>query len=60
MFIRQSRKGVSAFTTWKSTGLISVLTIIDLIKVVELILNWIFTALIYKVSMFILFVIVFL
>jgi hypothetical protein len=39
MSVRQSRKGVSAFITWKSTRLISVLTITNLIKVVELILN---------------------
>jgi hypothetical protein len=31
--IRQSRKGVFAFIMWKSTGLISVLTITNLINV---------------------------
>jgi hypothetical protein len=39
MSARQSRKEVSAFTTWKLTGLISVLTIINLINIVKLILN---------------------
>jgi hypothetical protein len=32
MFVRQSRKGVSAFMTWKSTRLIGVLIITDLIN----------------------------
>jgi hypothetical protein len=39
MSIRQSRKGVSAFIMWKSTGLIGVLTIIDLINAADLIPN---------------------
>jgi hypothetical protein len=32
MSVRQSRKGVSAFITWKSTRLIGVLTITNLIN----------------------------
>jgi cytochrome c oxidase subunit IV len=60
MSVKQSRKGVFTFTTWKLTRLISVLTITNLIEVVKPILNWTFIALIYKVLMSILFVIVFL
>jgi hypothetical protein len=33
MFVRQSRKGVFAFTTWKSTRLIRVLTITNELNV---------------------------
>jgi hypothetical protein len=39
MSVRQSRKGVSAFITWKSIRLISVLTITDLINAADPILN---------------------
>ena len=46
MSARQSRKGVSAFTMWKLTRLIGVLTVTDLINVVELMPNWTFTALV--------------
>jgi len=44
MFARQSRKGVSAFTIWKLTGLIRVLTLINLIDAVKLMPNWMFMA----------------
>ena len=44
--IRQSKKGVSAFTTQKLTRLIRVLTLTDLINIVELMLNQIFMALV--------------
>ena len=44
MFVRQSRKGVSAFIMWKSTRPIRVLTLTDLINIVELMLNWTFIA----------------
>jgi len=44
MSARQSRKGVSAFTIWKLTRLIGVLTVTNLINVVELMLNWTFMA----------------
>ena len=47
--IRQSRKGVSAFTIQKLTRLIRVLTITNLINAVELIPNQTFTALVYIV-----------
>ena len=50
MSIRQSRKGVSAFTMWKLTRLIGVLTITDLINTVKLIPNQTFTALVCVVS----------
>ena len=50
MSVRQSRKGVSAFTTWKLTRLIRVLTITNLINAVKPIPNWTFTALVYIVS----------
>ena len=49
MSIRQSRKGVSAFTIQKSTRLIRVLTMTNLINTVKLILNWTFMALVYVV-----------
>jgi len=39
MFVRQSKKGVSAFTIWKLTRLIRVLTITDLINAVKLMPN---------------------
>jgi hypothetical protein len=39
MSIRQSRKGVFAFITWKSTGPISVLTITNLINTANLMPN---------------------
>jgi len=54
MSARQSRKGVSAFTTWKLTRLIRVLTATNPINVVELMPNWTFTALVYTVLMSIL------
>jgi len=54
MFARQSRKGVSAFTMWKLTRLIRVLTLTNLINVVKLMPNWTFTALVYIVLMSIL------
>ena len=46
MSIRQSRKGVSAFTIQKLTRLIKVLTATNPINMVKLILNQIFTALV--------------
>jgi len=46
MSARQSRKGVSTFTTWKLTRPIGVLTAIDLINIVEPIPNWTFMALV--------------
>jgi len=58
MSIRQSRKGVSAFTTWKSTRPIRVLTTTNLINIVKLILNWTFIALVYVVLISILLFIV--
>jgi len=51
MSVRQSRKGVSAFTMWKLTRLIGVLTATNLINMVKLILNWTFTAPVYIVLM---------
>ena len=48
--IRQSRKGVSAFTTQKLTRLIRVLTITNPINTVKLIPNQTFIALVYIVS----------
>jgi len=51
MSARQSRKGVSAFTIWKLTGLIRVLTLTNLINTVEPMPNWIFTAPVYIISM---------
>ena len=39
MSIRQSRKGVFAFIIWKSTRLIGVLTITDLIDAANLMPN---------------------
>ena len=58
MSIRQSRKGVSAFTIWKLTGLIRVLTLTNLINAVKLILNWIFIAPVYIISMSVLLLVV--
>jgi hypothetical protein len=49
MSIRQSRKGVSAFTIWKLTRLIRVLTITNLINIVKLMPNWTFMAPVYIV-----------
>jgi len=49
MSTRQSRKGVSAFTTWKLTRLIRVLTATNPIDIVELMPNWTFMALVYVV-----------
>ena len=49
MSIKQSRKGVSVFTTWKLTRPIRVLTATNLINIVELMPNWTFTALAYIV-----------
>ena len=45
--VRQSRKGVSAFTIQKLTRLIRVLTATNLINIVKLILNQTFIALVY-------------
>ena len=47
MSIRQSRKGVFTFTMWKLTRPIRVLTITNLINTVKLMLNQMFTALVY-------------
>jgi len=44
MSAKQSGKGVSAFTTWKLTRLIRVLTATDLINIVKPMPNWTFTA----------------
>ena len=60
MSVRQSRKGVSAFTTQKLTRLIRVLTLTNLINAVKLIPNQIFTALVYIILISILLFIVFL
>ena len=49
MSVRQSRKGVSAFTIWKLTRLIRVLTLTNLINIVNLIPNQTFIALVYIV-----------
>ena len=49
MSIRQSRKGVSAFTIQKLTRPIRVLTVTNLINAVKLMLNWTFTAPVYIV-----------
>jgi cytochrome c oxidase subunit IV len=49
MSVRQSRKGVSAFTTWKLTRLIRVLTLINLIDAVKPMPNWTFIALVYVI-----------
>ena len=46
MSARQSRKEVSAFTMWKLTRLIGVLTLTNLINMVELMLNQTFIALV--------------
>ena len=54
MSVRQSRKGVSAFTIWKLTRLIGVLTLTNLINTVKLMPNWTFMALVYIVSISIL------
>jgi len=40
---------VSAFTIWKLTRLIGVLTVTNLINAVKPMLNWMFTALVYMV-----------
>ena len=58
MSARQSRKGVSAFTIWKLTRPIRVLTLTDLINAVKLMPNWIFTALVYIILISILLFIV--
>jgi len=44
MSARQNRKGASAFTMWKLTRLIRVLTLTNLINAVKPIPNWTFTA----------------
>ena len=44
MSTKQSRKGVSAFTMWKLTRLIGVLTLTNLINIVKPMPNWTFTA----------------
>ena len=49
MSVRQSRKGVSAFTIQKLTKLIRVLTTTNLINIVEPMLNWTFIALVYVI-----------
>ena len=49
MSARQSRKGVSTFTIWKSTRPIGVLTTTDLINAVKPMPNWTFTAPVYIV-----------
>ena len=49
MSVRQSRKGVSAFTIQKLTRPIKVLTLTNPINAVKLMLNQIFTALVYVV-----------
>jgi len=54
MSAKQSRKGVSAFTIWKLTRLIRVLTATNLINVVKPMPNWTFTAPVYIVLMSIL------
>ena len=46
MSARQSRKGVSTFTMWKSTRLIEVLTLTNLINIVKPMPNQTFTALV--------------
>jgi len=51
MSARQSKKGVSAFTMWKLTRLIGVLTATNLINAVKLMLNWMFMAPVYIVLM---------
>jgi len=51
MSVRQSRKGVFAFTTWKLTRPIRVLTTTNLINVVKPMPNWMFTAPVYVISM---------
>jgi len=50
MSARQSKKGVSAFTIWKLTRLIRVLTATDLINAVKPMPNWMFMAPVYIVS----------
>jgi len=47
MSARQSRKGVSAFTIWKSTRPIRVLTATNPINAVKPMPNWTFTAPVY-------------
>ena len=51
MSARQGKKGVSAFTMWKLTRLIRVLTATNLINAVKPMPNWTFTALVYIVLM---------
>jgi len=50
MSARQSKKGVSAFTIWKLTRPIRVLTTTDPINTVKPMLNWTFMAPVYIVS----------
>jgi len=54
MSARQSRKGVSAFTIWKLTRPIGVLTTTNLINAVKPMPNWTFTAPVYVILMSIL------
>jgi len=54
MSARQSRKEVSAFTIWKSTRPIGVLTLTNPINAVKPMPNWTFTAPVYIVLMSIL------
>jgi hypothetical protein len=49
---------VSAFTMWKLTGLIRVLTLTNLINIVKPIPNWMFTAPVCIVLIFVLLFIV--
>ena len=58
MSIRQNRKGVSAFTTWKLTRPIRVLILTDLINIVKLMPNQTFIALVYVILISILLFIV--
>jgi len=51
MSARQSKKGVSAFTIWKLTRPIGVLTATNPINAVKPMPNWTFTAPVYIVSM---------
>ena len=54
MSVKQSKKGAFAFTMWKSTRPIGVLTVTDPINAVEPMLNWTFTAPVYIILMSIL------
>jgi len=58
MSVRQSRKEVSAFTIWKLTRPIGVLTVTNLINAVKPMLNWTFMALVYIILISILLFIV--